>query len=147
MMQVLLEAGTRLHHGADRRPWRLLILEDTGELLSADAKLREGQRLSRFLNVVDGFIGRVLKVLVLVTTNEHIGTLHPAVARPGRCLAVVEFRPFPRDEAAAWLEDRGAEPDGLSSSPTLSELYARLHGEDGKQRTVSRPIGFAAEER
>ena len=53
------------------KPWRLLVLEDTGELLSADARDRAGQGLSRFLNVVDGLIGQGLRVLVLVTTNER----------------------------------------------------------------------------
>src|SRR4029079_17108538 len=71
--------------------WRLLVLEDTGELLTPDAKSVIGQGLSRFLNVVDGLLGQGLRVLVLVTTNEEIQTLHPAVARPGRAAANVEF--------------------------------------------------------
>ena len=76
--------------GRDRAPhWRLLVLEDTGELLRPDAKSIIGQGLSRFLNVVDGLIGQGLRVLVLVTTNERIETLHPAVARPGRCAAKI----------------------------------------------------------
>jgi hypothetical protein len=68
-----------------KKAWRLLVLEDTGELLTPDAKSIIGQGLSRFLNVVDGLIGQGLRVLVLVTTNEPIKALHPAVARPGRC--------------------------------------------------------------
>jgi hypothetical protein len=41
----------------DDGKWRLLVLEDTGELLAADANERTGQGLSRVLNVVDGIIG------------------------------------------------------------------------------------------
>ena len=67
----------------DDELWRLLVLEDTGELLPADAKLRTGQGLSRLLNVVDGLIGQGLRILVLVTTNDAIGTLNPAVAPSG----------------------------------------------------------------
>ena len=67
-----------------------------------------GQGLSRFLNVVDGLIGQGLRVLVLVTTNEPIRKLHPAVARPGRCAANVEFAPLAADEAAAWLDEHGS---------------------------------------
>ena len=48
-----------------------------------DAKERTGQALSRFLNVVDGLIGQGLRLLVLVTSNEELGKLHPAVSRPG----------------------------------------------------------------
>ena len=109
------------------RAWQLLILEDTGELLTADAKAVIGQGLSRFLNVVDGLIGQGLRVLVLVTTNEAIRTLHPAVARPGRCAANVEFQRLAAEEADAWL--RRHDVEGEARSPlTLASLYARAEG-------------------
>jgi hypothetical protein len=115
--------------GAEKPSWRLLILEDTGELLSADARVTAGQGLSRFLNVVDGLIGQGLRVLVLVTTNEELGRLHPAVARPGRCAANVVFTRLPIEQANAWLRDRGqeAEADGPM---TLAALYAQVEGWD-----------------
>jgi hypothetical protein len=118
--------------------WRLLVLEDTGELLTSDAKERTGQGLSRFLNVVDGLIGQGLRVLVLVTTNETLGSLHPAVARPGRCLARVEFVAFPREEAREWLAERGYEAKPAAAE-TLADLYARLAGAVVTARV---PIGF-----
>jgi hypothetical protein len=118
--------------GGGSKAWRVLLLEDTGELLSADARARMGQGLSRFLNVVDGLIGQGLRVLVLVTTNEEIRALHPAVARPGRAAANVEFVPLQPAEASAWLEHQGL--DSAAREPvTLAELYARLaraRGED-----------------
>ena len=121
------------HSAADeRRPersWRLLILEDTGELLASDARIQRGQGLSRFLNVVDGLIGQGLRILVLVTTNEELGRLHPAVARPGRCAANVLFRRLPTDRANAWLREHGH--DGAVSGPaTLADLYALVEGWD-----------------
>jgi len=119
--------------------WRLLVLEDTGELLAADAKERTGQGLSRLLNVVDGVIGQGLRVLVLVTTNELLNRLHPAVARPGRCAFKVEFRGFPAEEASVWLGERGVE--GVADGGTLAQLYARAAG-----RAVEpvRTVGFGA---
>jgi uncharacterized protein DUF5925 len=109
--------------------WRLLILEDTGELLSADARIQAGQGLSRFLNVVDGLIGQGLRILVLVTTNEEIGRLHPAVARPGRCAAKILFTPIPPEQANAWLAER--DHDAKVSEPlTLAALYAMVEGWD-----------------
>jgi hypothetical protein len=124
--------------GEERRKgksWRLLVLEDTGELLQPDAKAVIGQGLSRFLNVADGLIGQGLRVLVLVTTNEEIRKLHPAVARPGRSAANVRFDPLGREEAGAWLEAHGAE-DGVSSAATIAELYARLEGLELPKRSV-----------
>ena len=121
--------------------WRLLVLEDTGELLTADAKQRAGQGLSRLLNVADGLLGQGLRVLVLVTTNEPIRSLHPAISRSGRCLSNIEFPAFPADEADAWLEARGGSGD--STARTLASLFARLAGrEDPDPHAGRQPIGF-----
>jgi ATP-dependent 26S proteasome regulatory subunit len=125
------------------KAWRVLVLEDTGELLTADAKVVIGQGLSRFLNVVDGLIGQGLRVLVLVTTNEPIRKLHPAVARPGRCAANVEFAALNSDEASDWLAAHDV-ADGAGASMTLAELYARAEGRDASE---TRLVGFAEEAR
>src|SRR5205823_5714536 len=95
--------GGRTHPGGQDEAWRLLILEDTGELLGPDAKANVGQALSRLLNLVDGLIGQGLRLLVLVTTNEPLERIHPAVARPGRCLSRIEFDPLTKAEANEWL--------------------------------------------
>jgi hypothetical protein len=132
MLDVLLDEDD------DDSGWRLLILEDTGELLALDSRYQTGQGLSRLLNVVDGLIGQGLRVVVLVTTNEPLRTIHPAVSRPGRCAAQVEFTAFPPDEADAWLERQGRDGDG--SARTLASLFG--HG-DGLERPEKRPFGFS----
>jgi hypothetical protein len=109
--------------------WRLLILEDTGELLAADARMQAGQGLSRFLNVVDGLIGQGLRILVLVTTNEELGRLHPAISRPGRCASNVLFTRMPVEQANAWLAERENEST-VTEPRTLAELYALVEGWD-----------------
>jgi hypothetical protein len=135
----LLEVVLDDDEDEDERRWRLLVLEDTGELLAADAKEQTGQGLSRLLNLVDGIVGQGLRVLVLVTTNEPLRRLHPAVARPGRCAAKVEFAPFPPDEAAAWLETRGVEV-GTAQGATLASLFARAAGYEPEPERL---LGFA----
>lgn len=104
--------------------WKVVVLEDSGEMLAADAKERIGQSLSRLLNTADGLIGQGLRTLFLVTTNEEIGKLHEAVTRQGRCLAKIKFPDFPRSETAAWLERYGAEP--VMRGMSLADLYARI---------------------
>ena len=74
-------------------------------------------------------IGQGLRVLVLVTTNEEIKTLHPAVARPGRCAANVRFEPLSREEALSWLGAHGSEAQ-VTSATTLASLYALAEGLD-----------------
>jgi Domain of unknown function (DUF5925)/ATPase family associated with various cellular activities (AAA) len=122
----------------DDRLWRLLVMEDTGELLSADARERTGQGLSRFLNVVDGLIGQGLRVIVLVTTNEEIKKLHPAVARPGRCAANVMFDALSREEASEWLSVHGVDEESRGAR-TLASLYAQAEGRDPSEMVL---VGF-----
>lgn len=135
MLQLLM---AREDHESGR--WRLLVLEDTGELMRLDAKERTGQGLSRLLNLVDGMIGQGFPVLVLVTTNEPLTELHPAVSRPGRCAASIEFEPLAAPEARAWLARHDC-PHAPAGELTLAELYASLNGHELPKR---RQIGFVA---
>jgi hypothetical protein len=121
--------GAPRNEHADKEAWRLLVLEDTGELLTPDAKTVIGQGLSRFLNVVDGLIGQGLRILVLVTTNEPIKALHPAVARPGRCAANIEFGRLSGEESDEWLESHGS-AERVGQPTLLADLYAAVEGRE-----------------
>jgi len=126
-----------LGHDADETAgrWRLMLLEDCDELIGGDAKRASGQALSRLLNLTDGLLGQGRNVLVGITTNEDIRSLHPAAVRPGRCLAQIQVGPLAVGEAAAWL----GRTDGITSALTLADLYAR--------RDAAKPIvspGYAA---
>ncbi|WP_347057351.1 DUF5925 domain-containing protein [Blastococcus sp. HT6-30] len=120
--QYLLQvAGVDEDEDDDGR-WRLVVAEDCDEYLRSDAKVRAGASLGRLLNLCDGILGHGLRVLVLLTTNEDVGRLHPAITRPGRCLSQVEFELLSPDEAQAWLGDGAPAPE---RPMTLAELYAR----------------------
>jgi hypothetical protein len=126
----------------DREGWRLLVLEDAGELIVHDAG-RSGA-LARLLNVTDGILGQGTGTLVLVTTNEPVAALHPAVRRAGRCLSDLEFGPFDAAEARAWLERAGCDRDPAGPR-TLADLFALAGGGDdgGPDPAPARsPFGF-----
>lgn len=124
---------------ADTPRWRLLVMEDTGEFLAIDAKRGEGQGLSRLLNVCDGLIGQGLQLILLITSNEDLGAMHPAVVRRGRSLANVRFDPLTGDEAAAWA----AEHEGLATvdGGVLADLFAG-NDEQATPPVPRRLIGF-----
>lgn len=130
---------------ADGR-WRVLVMEDTGELMSADARERSGQGLSRLLNVADGLLGQGLRVLILVTTNEELRRLHPAVRRAGRCAARLEFSALSPVEAGLWWEAKGGDPESCAcprgSMVPVADLFAALvdRVDDG---AAARVVGFA----
>ncbi len=117
--------------GDDDKPWRMLLLEDCDELIRPGAKASAGQALSRLLNLTDGLLGQGRKVLVAITTNEDITRLHPAVTRPGRCLAQIEFGRLPCDQATAWLAEASTVPATRAigaEGATLAELIALRDG-------------------
>ncbi|BBH63809.1 hypothetical protein ACTI_04940 [Actinoplanes sp. OR16] len=116
-----------LGSGDDEEPkWRLLMLEDCDELIRGEAKASAGQALSRLLNLTDGMLGQGRNALIGITTNEDLASLHPAVVRPGRCLASIEVGRLPYAEAVAWLgAPAGIGPEGA----TLAELYALKTGD------------------
>jgi Domain of unknown function (DUF5925) len=126
--------GDRGAGGSDgtRRRWRLLVIEDCDELIRGDGRGSSGQALSRLLNLTDGLVGQGRDVLVALTTNEDLVRLHPAVVRPGRCLAQIEVGALPFDEATAWL---GATA-GVGPAMTLAELFALRDGAAPVQSTV-----------
>jgi hypothetical protein len=94
-------------------------------LIRADARRSAGASLGRLLNLTDGILGHGMRVLLLLTSNEPVHGLHPAVVRPGRCLADIQFTLFTRAQAAEWLAGAGKTP---SRDCTLAELY-RLRGD------------------
>jgi hypothetical protein len=127
-----------LGHSNDDEEWRLLLLEDCDELIRSDAKQSTGQALSRLLNLTDGLLGQGRQVLVAITTNEDIARLHPAVTRPGRCLAQIEVGPLPYAEATAWL----GRADGIDATgATLAQLYALRDGAGPVTTLEPPPVG------
>src|SRR4051794_31770662 len=134
----LMDVATDEPDEDEATDWRLVVLEDAGELMAASARAEIGQGLSRLLNLTDGLLGQGVRCILLVTTNEPIGRLHPAVRRPGRCWAAVEFAPFEPPEATAWLARRGVTHD-VRGPATLAELFAIA---EGREHTAVAAEGF-----
>jgi hypothetical protein len=143
MINVLLGESTLSADGSQK--WRLIVAEDTGELLAKDAKLKTGQSLARLLNVCDGLIGQGLKSLVLITTNEELGALHEAITRPGRCLANISFDALRGDEVDEWIRLHDSEGVVVPrSQATVAELYAALEESAPIVTRIPQKVGFAA---
>lgn len=95
--------------------WTVFVLEDAEALLRKDTG---GAAMGKLLNLADGLLGQGLRCLFLITTNEQLGRIHPAVVRPGRCLAQVEFGPLPAQQASRLL----GRP--VAAAMTLAEVMA-----------------------
>ena len=96
-----------------------LALPGTLPVLNAEA-VRLAVRAAHAI-IGEGFSAKVVKPGV--TTNEDLERLHPAVVRPGRCLARIEVGPLTRREAVAWL---GTEEGVGREGATLAELRVEI---------------------
>ncbi len=83
----------------------------------SSARKEAGAALGRLLNT-DGILGQGCNTLILLTTNERMDRLHPAVVRPGRCLAQIRFTRF--SAAGRAVAARGLRP--TVEPKTLAEL-------------------------
>ena len=127
--------------GESGERWRLLVLEDAGELLGLAAPAEIGRGFARLLNIADGLLGQGSRALILITTNEPLGKLHPAALRPGRAMATLEFTPLGGAEASDWLAERGLERS-FTSPATIAELHAILAGTAAAPAAARAPLGF-----
>lgn len=118
----------------------LLLLEDSGEMIMKDAKMLLGQAMSRMLNMADGILGQGSRTMMLISTNEEVGSLNDAVVRPGRCFAQLNFPAFPAEEANEWLSKRGVS-DRMHQETSLARLYEILGTKQIANNTRIR-IGF-----
>ena len=127
LLDVLLERG-----GVERTAlWRLVVVEDVDELLRADARAVSGQALSRLLNLTDGMIGQGLNLALLLTTNEPVGQLHPAVTRPG---------PLPgRSHLHRAVSGRGERLAGRGSPPPRATRHPRRAVRPARRRRRHHP--------
>jgi hypothetical protein len=117
--EVLLNDGrylrrTVLDNDEDDR-WQLIVLEDAETLLHKGAG---GRGMATLLNPCDGLLGQGLRCLFLITTNEPLAAVHPALVRPGRCLSRVEFGPLPAAQASRLLGRT------VASAMSLAEIMA-----------------------
>jgi SpoVK/Ycf46/Vps4 family AAA+-type ATPase len=104
-------------------PLRLIVLEDAGQFFEKGAAKTPG--FSRFLNVADGIVGQGLRCVFLLTANERVGQLEPAIVRPGRCIGVTEFPALSQAETARWFKQHGVERRGKGGR-SLASCFAML---------------------
>ena len=95
-----------------------------------------GASWAEALNLTDGINIDGHRALVILTTNEHVSNLHPALTRPGRCLAQIEFGRFTTSEARAWLPsgiDPPRQPVSLAELLRLRGDLQQLHDDEAEE--------------
>ena len=121
----ILEAGAPGDRvDGDSRRFRALVIEDVDHYISI-AKNRGGEpAIGRLLNMADGWAG-MGNLLVILSANLPSSQMHPALVRPGRCLADVRFGLLSPSEAASVLGD---EAPTQRNDMTLADLFELRNG-------------------
>ena len=117
------------------KTWRIFVLEDCGELLQ---RPHAGSHCRVCSTSRTESSDRAGGCLICITTNEPIARLHPAVVRPGRCLATIEVRSFTAREARQWLGPHHR----TETDMTLAEMFARRSGQQIVVKTETDDLGY-----
>jgi hypothetical protein len=116
--------------GSQRR--QVVVAEDVDDLVRAGDKNAD---VARMINSGDGILGRATGsgTLFSLTANLKLAQMASYVTRDGRASVKVEFCPFPREEAVAWLEAHDADASSVNGPRTLSQLYSILKAQTQKK--------------
>lgn len=137
----LMQEVAQLTESAKCHP--LIVLEDAGQGL-----LRTGDYgvipIQRLLNRSDGLCSGDKGTTFVITFNEDMGSIDPAVVREGRCRAKINFTALSCEEAQAWMHHK-ERPDlaaQITSSKMISELYGMLRHDMKRNEKTSnaRPV-------
>ena len=119
---------------------KILIMEDVDDILSESNKQQYGDLVSKFLNLLDGFIGQGKDFFLIVTANTEHAKFHKAVLRPGRCLSYIEFDCFSQAGGEEWLKNMGLKPEEYAEE--LKKLVATGENRVGfrSEKKINNPV-------
>jgi SpoVK/Ycf46/Vps4 family AAA+-type ATPase len=119
----------------------VLIMEDADMFL--EARTSGNALMHKFLNVGDGLVSAPNKKIIFTTNLESSDNIDKALLRPGRCFAVVNFRPLTIDESKNFMSsyDKTFDSSTLTNSEyTLAELYNQVRNR--KVLETKTKVGF-----
>ena len=115
----------------------LVVFEDLGNIITAQASSEYDQIYANLLNVTDGLLSLLSNTVLVLTFNTKIDKIDPAILRPGRCVAQIQVDPLSREQAQQLLQAGGLDFDIESETYTLAEVYEmKRTGKPMKTRTV-----------
>ena len=117
---------------------KIVILEDIDDLLSHNNKEKYSDIITKFLNVLDGFIGQGKNFYLVVTCNTEEQKLSKAVTRAGRCLSYIEFECFDKVSASEWLTAKGLKEEQFKDE--LDRVCGSSSDRLGFRTNVTQPI-------
>lgn len=99
----------------------IIVLEDLGDILTKEAAQTHVEARSNILNLSEGLLSMFMDAIIIMTFNNPIENIDPAVIRPGRCLSNIHIGSLPYEQVCKLLPNMKLE----EKSYTLAEVYAK----------------------
>ena len=115
----------------------VVVLEDIGDLLCIDAASRHMDARSNLLNISEGILSALSDSIIILSFNEDVNKIDPAIRRPGRCIAEISTKALTAEHASMLL---GRE---VTKSMLLSEVFAERNSNE--MVTTTKELGFSHE--
>ena len=119
----------------------VLILEDAeGAVKARGSENSDDTAVSSLLNITSGFLGDILSISVIITTNADHPFVDPAMMRKGRLSMTLSMGPLSVEDAKRLAKH--LKKDIVVSAPmTLAEIYG-ADTDTGYTPPVERQVGF-----
>lgn len=103
-------------------PEKYLIIEDADHYIGSRSD--GNQDMKKLLNITDGLTANKNKKVIFSTNLSSLSRVDPALLRPGRCFAAIEFPNLNLEQATKVAEDIQLSVDLLTKkSYSLAELF------------------------
>lgn len=120
----------------------VLVIEDADECLAKRAT-DNYLSVSKLLNLADGFLGNMLDLRIIATTNVPKVDIDPAVKRPGRLFSLLEIGKLSTDVANEAYKRISKNDSGIyTSSQTLAQIYADALKKSNNSEKPVKKVGF-----
>ena len=122
--EVIERPAPSVLDASDARSFRTVVIEDVDHFVNMDARSAGEPAIGRLLNIADGWTG-ASNLLIVLSSNLPSTRMHPAITRPGRCLADIDFGLLKPKEAERILATEGALP---RADLSLADVFQLRNG-------------------
>lgn len=100
----------------------LLVLEDADLLLQSRLETNN-ETMAKLLNVSDGIVDMSKKKIIITANIDNRNNIDPAIMRPGRCYAFIDFRQLEGQEVDAACLVMNKKRPGTNKTYSLAECF------------------------
>jgi hypothetical protein len=117
-----------------------LIIEDADDCL-VPRQSDNMTAISTLLNVADGFIGNMLNIRIIATTNASTLDIDSAIKRPGRLCKLIKVDLLSSAQANSLFNKLTNKNGEFTKSMSLADVYAKVYKELGTAEDSSSNTG------